>query len=95
MRTLANIGLGFNSKGEFRQALPYFLNALVLNPQAVHIWKYFERACTLINREDLLGLAQKQDPNIFRGEFRLITVDTLPKPSMENLYTNEVLNEEI
>lgn len=34
VRTMANIGLAYRSTGRYEQSLPYFLNALILNPQA-------------------------------------------------------------
>ena len=32
VRTMANIGLAYRSQGLYRESLPYFLNALLLNP---------------------------------------------------------------
>ena len=40
VRTLANIGLAHRSMGNYADSMPYFLNALILNPQATHIWTY-------------------------------------------------------
>lgn len=92
MRTIANIGLGLNSIGEFKQAIPYFLNALSLNPNGQELWKYLERACTLSGSEELLEKARMRDLSLFRNEFNLITPETLPKPSLEKLYVNDILN---
>lgn len=40
VRTLVNIGLAHNNKLEFLEAAEQFLNALILNPKAEHIWGY-------------------------------------------------------
>jgi peroxin-5 len=32
VRTMANIGLAHRSQGRYQESLPYFLNALILNP---------------------------------------------------------------
>jgi len=40
VRTMANIGLAHRSMGNYGESMPYFLNALLLNPQATHIWSY-------------------------------------------------------
>ena len=66
VRTIANIGLGYNSIGRYEEAMPYFLNALVLNPSAKGIWKYFRRSCNLGNRDDLLEKSFTEDANNFR-----------------------------
>ena len=79
VRTLANIGLGYNSMGEYEQAIPYFLNALILNKDAHHIWKYLERAVSLSGKQDLLDKIQHRNPDMFRSDYKLISVEELPK----------------
>ena len=69
VRTLANIGLAHRSIGQYNESMPYFLNALLLNPQAIHIWGYIRSSCLQMNRLDLLEMVNAKDPNGFRGEF--------------------------
>ena len=40
VRTLVNIGLAHNNKTEYLEAAECFINALLLNPKAEHIWSY-------------------------------------------------------
>jgi len=40
VRTLVNIGLANNNQTKFDDAIVSFLNALILNPKAEHIWGY-------------------------------------------------------
>ena len=42
VRVMVNIGLVLRNKGEFDEAIFWFLNALLLNPKAKHIWSYVE-----------------------------------------------------
>ena len=44
VRTMVNIGLAHNNEGEFLKATNQFLNALILNPNAKHIWSYARQA---------------------------------------------------
>lgn len=79
VRTLANIGLGYNNIASFKEAAPYFLNALLLNPEAHHIWDYVRRSFFNMNRFDLVEKINLRDPNAFRDEFQLIDLNNLPK----------------
>ena len=75
------------------ESLPYFLNALVLNPSASHIWSYIRSSCLQMNRLDLLELVNNRDPNLFRGEFPdLIDPARMPKQNLDRLYDNEIWN---
>ena len=40
VRTLVNIGLANNNQVEYMKGAECFLNALILNPKATHIWNY-------------------------------------------------------
>lgn len=92
VRTLSNIGLGFNNVRRFNEAVPFFLNALQLNPKAVHLWDNVKRSFMNTNRFDLLEKCNRRDPNLFRDEFVLMDPKNLPKPSLEKLYENPLLN---
>lgn len=88
---MANIGLAYRSQGLYRESLPFFLNALSLNPHAGHIWQYVRSSCLQLGRLDLLELVNNRDPNAFRGEFPdLINPTQLPKQNLERLYDNEI-----
>jgi hypothetical protein len=71
VRTLANVGLGFNNVSRYSEAVPYFLNALLINPKADHIWEYLRRSLVNMNRFDLLEKCSKRDPNLFRTDYTL------------------------
>lgn len=92
VRTLTNVGLGFNNIRRFDEAVPYFLNALQFNPKATHIWDYVRRSFMNMNRFDLLERCNLRDPNAFRQDFKLMDPKNLPQPSMEKLYNNPLLN---
>ena len=44
VRTLVNIGLANDNQAQFEEAITSFLNALLLNPKAEHIWSYVRRS---------------------------------------------------
>ena len=69
VRTLANIGLAHRSRTQFPESIPYFLNALLLNPKADHVWKYVRSSFLQMNRLDLVEKINFKDPNLFRDEF--------------------------
>lgn len=58
VRTLVNVGLAHNNKLEFLDAAREFLNALILNPKAEHIWNYVRQAILQADRIDLLEKLQ-------------------------------------
>jgi hypothetical protein len=90
---MANIGLAHRSQGRYMESLPYFLDALILNPHANHIWNYIRSSCLQMNRLDLLEKINDKDPNSFRGEFPgLLDPTRLPKQNLDRLYENEIWN---
>lgn len=72
VRTIANIGLAHRNQARFPESVPFFLNALLLNPQATHIWRYVRSSFLQMNRLDLVEKINFKDPNQFRDEFPLI-----------------------
>ena len=72
VRTLVNIGLAHNNQAEYLKGVECFLNALVLNPKAQHIWSYVRQACLQADRFDLLEKIEDKNPNGFGPEFNLI-----------------------
>jgi Flp pilus assembly protein TadD len=86
VRTMANIGLAYRTLTRFEESVPYFLNALVLNPHASSVWRYIRSSFLQMNRMDAVEKLNLKDPNVFRSEFPMITRDQLPKPNLERLY---------
>lgn len=75
------------------ESMPYLLNALILNPQATHIWSYIRSSCLQMNRLDLLEKMEKRDPNLFRTDFQgLLDPTNMPKQNLDRLYENEIWN---
>ncbi len=90
MRTMANIGLAYRSIGQYEESMPYFLNSLLLNPQATHIWGYIRSSCLQMNKLDLLERVNSKDANAFRDLYTLIDPANLPKQNLDRLYDNEI-----
>eukprot|EP00347_Sterkiella_histriomuscorum_P009094 403342540 len=92
VRTLANIGLAMRNRFKFEESVPYFLNALVLNPQAEQVWRYLRSSFLQMNRPDLVEKANFKDANLYRDQYTLIQPGTLPKPNLERVYNHEIWN---
>ena len=72
VRTLVNIGLAHNNNQDFMTATKYFLDALMLNPQAKHLWSYTRQSLLQADNFELLELLERKDPSLFRGTFDLL-----------------------
>ena len=92
VRTFVNMGIAQNNAKEFNNAATCFLNALILNPKASHIWNYLRTSFVQLNNIELLEKMQDRNPDAFRDHFQLIDPKTLPKPSLQKLYDNPLLN---
>ena len=90
VRTISNIGLAHRSAGRYAESIPYFLNALLLNPRAIHIWQYVRSSFRQMDRFDLDEKAGKLDPNAFRDEFPLIDPARLPPKKFDGLLDNPI-----
>lgn len=76
------------------KASELFLNALVLNPKAEHIWSYLRQSVLQADRFDLLEKVDLKNTALFSGpEFNLIDPNNLPDPTMDNLYNNKIFME--
>ena len=95
VRTMANIGLAYRNLIRYQESAPFFLNALILNPGATHIWNYIRSSFLQMNRMELVEKMNYKDPNAYRGDFPglLPSPDALPKPSLDRLHENEIWNE--
>lgn len=90
VRTLVNIGLAYDNKSQFDDAITSFLNALLLNPKADHIWAYARRSMVQSGKFDLIEKLQLRDPYAFKDIYNLIDPKDLPAQNMENLYNNKI-----
>ena len=90
VRTLVNIGLAHNNQTAYLKAAECFLNALILNPKAEHVWGYVRQAILQADRFDLLEKLEHKDPSLFKDEVPLIDKANLPRPSTDNLYNNAI-----
>lgn len=66
VRTMANIGLAHRTQARFEESVPFFLNALTLNPNASSVWRYLRSSFLQMNRMDLVEKLNYRDPNVFR-----------------------------
>lgn len=90
VRTLVNIGLAHDNQAQFDDAISSFLNALILNPKATHIWSYVRRSMVQSGKLALLEKLQQRDPLAFKGEFNLIDPQNLPGQNMDNLHNHKI-----
>ena len=88
VRTLVNIGLSHSNGKDFKAAVQCFLNALALNPNATHIWRYVKENAIQGNMMDLIPAIDKQDLSLFQSQFPTISQENLPPPNMESLYSH-------
>ena len=67
-----NLGVSHANSGQYQEASRCYLQALTLNPHAVHIWSYLRIAFTCLDRFDLVKLTDTRDLSHFRSEFELL-----------------------
>jgi hypothetical protein len=73
------------------KACEFFLNALIINPKAQHIWSYVRQAALQADRMDLLEKVEQKDTKLFISDFpTLVCPQNLPKPTMDNLFNNKI-----
>jgi peroxin-5 len=92
VRTMVNLGLAHNRLNDLKSAVNCFLNVLVLNPNVSHVWTYLRTAVIKMNRMDMLDKLEMRDPFMFKDEFKLIDPRKMPQPTMDSLYTHDILN---
>ena len=90
VRTLVNIGHTHSSQAEYLKACEQFLNALMIYPQAQHIWSYVRHAALKADRMDIFEKVDQKDPKLFASDFKLVDPNNLPKPSMDNFLYNKI-----
>lgn len=90
VRTLVNIGLANDNQGKFDDAITSFLNALLLNPKADHIWSYARRSMVQAGKFELLEKLQQKNPLLFKDDYNLLDPGSLPKQNMDNLQNHKI-----
>ena len=90
MRTLVNIGLANDNQARFDEAITSFLNALLLNPKAEHIWSYVRRSMVQSGKFELLEKLQQRNPLVFKDTYNLLDPQHLPKQNMDNLQNHKI-----
>ena len=79
-RTYVNMGVVHSIVRQRLKASEAFLNALILNPKADHVWSYLREALKHTDRKDLKDKVDAKDPMLFKDDFKLVDPDNLPKP---------------
>ena len=90
VRTLVNLGLALGNQGQQIPAIEAFLNALLLNPKADHVWSYVRQSIIATKRVDLLEKVELKDPTLFSTDFNLLDPQNMPPPKMDSLYNNQI-----
>ena len=94
VRTLVNIGLAYQNNGDFNDAARHYLNALVLNPKAKHIWLQVRQTLIQGQRTELIPLLSQESAEAFREAFpNLLRADAMPAPEMDSLFSNKIFQE--
>jgi len=78
-----NLGVAYGRKDEHMKAAECFLNALILNPLATHIWIYLRSVISKTEDKTLADRVERKDLNLFRKDFELVDPKNLPL-SFEN-----------
>lgn len=68
VRAHANRAIAFANQGLHREACSAYLKTLSLNTNAEHLWSYLRISLTHIDRDDLIDLTSRRDPNLFRDD---------------------------
>nr|AZL94394.1 peroxisomal biogenesis factor 5 [Nephromyces sp. MMRI] len=62
-RAWTNLGVAHSNLGHYHDALRFYLTALSLNPEAVHLWFYVRAAITNLGQMDWIPLVDNRDIN--------------------------------
>ena len=57
---------------DYPEAAKCFLGALVINPEAEHIWDNLRTVFLLMGRKDLANKSELRDVNLFSDEFNFM-----------------------
>jgi len=64
-----NLGISHSNLGNYKEAIKCYLKAIELNPGAQHIWAYIRIALSILERFDLIAMADQKNLDAFRTEF--------------------------
>jgi hypothetical protein len=71
-----------------------YLNGIILNPKAIHIWSQVRQALIQAKRGDLLNFVETKDMNALKAAFpNLVNPQSISKPSMDKLYENKIFHD--
>lgn len=91
VRSFVNMGLAFENSDNYMAAAENYLNGIILNPKAIHIWSQVRQALIQAKRGDLLNACEMKDLNAMKAAFpNLVNPGSMAKPSMDTLYENKI-----
>jgi peroxin-5 len=67
VRARSNLAISYMLLEDYPNAVRQFLTALTMHPEATHMWINLESTLIKYGRNDLIGLAEKHDVELFRG----------------------------
>ncbi|EGR28043.1 hypothetical protein IMG5_184450 [Ichthyophthirius multifiliis] len=88
VRVWVNLGIAHAYKGDYVEAARLYLNALSFNPEAKHLWSYLQTCFMCMQRFDLVGKIQNNNPLEFQDEFEILKLEELPMPEVDYAYSN-------
>lgn len=78
VRAWVNVGTAYANTGDFPRAARYYLKALSMTDKRVnsdagkidiaHVWEYLKTTLVAMDRDDLVPLLDRADPEAFRGQ---------------------------
>jgi tetratricopeptide (TPR) repeat protein len=64
--------MAYFNQDQYQEAIGYYLNALSLNPNAVHIWDYMKSAAFHLRDKKMMELVKQRNIDGFRGQYDII-----------------------
>lgn len=91
-RSWSNLGISYFNSNDKSKAIEPFINALILNPEAVHIWGYLQSTFNSMEVTDKNNTIDAQDLDTLKAGYTdLIDPHNLPAPNFDNC--NEYLSQ--
>lgn len=82
VRAWANLAIAHRLKHDYADSARFFLNAMVLRPEAEHLWGQLSRSLSNMGRYDLVELGMQKNIDHFRAEFDVLKLEDLPHPTL-------------
>ena len=70
-RAMLNLGISYSNIGDYQGAATAYIKALIMNPNAVHVYGYLRLCFSSMGRFDLIPLTEKRDLDALRKVFEL------------------------